>query len=296
MIWRSLYIDHGLAHRFIGGNIGGGRTADPAHTSFEDPFVFLLHSNVDRLWASWQLSAAGFEARAEPAWRLEPAWTYGQLIDGVVEVATDVAPPRPDETAEEYNDRYDRELARQGAEAARELRSNMSPWNGLPPPGHAKTDVVRPWANGPKGEPGTPRALRPVDRAVLRPPAYDRYVFEQDGLCAAWTTLQLGRRLSTHDIVRLTVERGVVEPSSVEFVLQTGPEVWWWKAIRLPNWTMIETEGAQTRSSALHPVAELGNGQLIFHKAMPGRRIVFRVGDMEWIPSGGRLTFTWEDD
>jgi hypothetical protein len=88
----------------------------------------------------------------------------------------------------------------------------------------------------------------------------------------------------------------VVEPSSVEFVLQTGPEVWWWKAIRLPNWTMIETEGAQTRSSALHPVAELGNGQLIFHKAMPGRRIVFRVGDMEWIPSGGRLTFTWEDD
>jgi hypothetical protein len=46
--------------------------------------VFLLHSNVDRLWASWQLSAAGFEAHVEPAWRLEPPWAYGQLIDGLV--------------------------------------------------------------------------------------------------------------------------------------------------------------------------------------------------------------------
>ncbi len=77
--WRALYVDHGLAHRFIGGNIGGGRTSDPAHTSFEDPFVFLLHSNVDRLWASWQLSPNGFEARAEPAWRLEPPWIYGHV-------------------------------------------------------------------------------------------------------------------------------------------------------------------------------------------------------------------------
>ncbi|MBV9177351.1 MAG: tyrosinase family protein, partial [Nitrososphaeraceae archaeon] len=39
---------HGLAHSYIGGNL-----TDP-HLSFRDPCVFLLHSNVDRLWAMWQ--------------------------------------------------------------------------------------------------------------------------------------------------------------------------------------------------------------------------------------------------
>lgn len=293
VFWKQLYIDHGLAHRYIGGTIGGGRTSDAAHSSFEDPFVFLLHSNVDRLWGSWQLSAAGFEAHVEPAWRLEPRWAYGQLIDGLVEKAADVDPPRPGESEAAYNQRYDDALARQGADAGREIRSAMAPWNGAAPPHGAAT--VRPWAPGPNGEPGTPRTLRPIDREVLRPPLYDHYVLEQDGLCAAWATLLLGRRLSTHDVVRVTVERDAVSPADVEFVLQTGPEVSWWKGIRLPNWTMIETEGALTRRAALHPHAELGDGQLIFHKA-PGRRVAFRVADMEWIRPGSRLTFFWEDD
>jgi len=39
---------HGLAHSYIGGTL-----VDP-HTSFRDPFVFLLHSNIDRIWAMWQ--------------------------------------------------------------------------------------------------------------------------------------------------------------------------------------------------------------------------------------------------
>jgi peptidoglycan hydrolase-like protein with peptidoglycan-binding domain len=56
---------HNDAHGYIGGTIGF------AHTSFEDPFVFLLHSNVDRLWANWQ---------REPGqtWRLDPARVYGR--------------------------------------------------------------------------------------------------------------------------------------------------------------------------------------------------------------------------
>jgi hypothetical protein len=37
-----------VAHSYIGGTI-----SDP-HYSFHDPFVFLLHSNLDRLWAKWQ--------------------------------------------------------------------------------------------------------------------------------------------------------------------------------------------------------------------------------------------------
>ncbi|MEO6669462.1 MAG: tyrosinase family protein [Ferruginibacter sp.] len=39
---------HGRAHMYIGGSIFD------AHYSFHDPFVFFLHSNLDRLWAKWQ--------------------------------------------------------------------------------------------------------------------------------------------------------------------------------------------------------------------------------------------------
>ncbi len=55
---------HNTTHGYIGGTIGN------PHTSFEDPFVFLLHSNVDRLWAKWQ---------REPGqeWRLDPSRVYG---------------------------------------------------------------------------------------------------------------------------------------------------------------------------------------------------------------------------
>jgi hypothetical protein len=51
---------HGRAHGYIGGAIGN------AHTSFRDPFVFLLHSNVDRLFAMWQRQP-GHQERLDPA-------------------------------------------------------------------------------------------------------------------------------------------------------------------------------------------------------------------------------------
>jgi hypothetical protein len=44
---------------YIGGTIGN------PHTSFRDPFVFLLHSNVDRLWAMWQ-TQPGHSERLDP--------------------------------------------------------------------------------------------------------------------------------------------------------------------------------------------------------------------------------------
>src|SRR4029079_4552622 len=39
---------HNSVHGYIGGDIGA------QHQAFEDPFVFLLHANVDRLFAMWQ--------------------------------------------------------------------------------------------------------------------------------------------------------------------------------------------------------------------------------------------------
>jgi Common central domain of tyrosinase/von Willebrand factor type A domain len=50
---------HDRAHGFIGGTLGN------RHTSFRDPFVFLLHSNVDRLFAQWQL-LANVDNRIDP--------------------------------------------------------------------------------------------------------------------------------------------------------------------------------------------------------------------------------------
>lgn len=55
---------HNAVHGYIGGDIAQG------HSAFEDPFVFLLHSNVDRLWAEWQ-AVPGNE------WRLDPTTVYG---------------------------------------------------------------------------------------------------------------------------------------------------------------------------------------------------------------------------
>jgi hypothetical protein len=50
---------HNSIHGYIGGTIGN------AHTSFRDPFVFLLHSNVDRLFAMWQ-TQPGHSDRLDP--------------------------------------------------------------------------------------------------------------------------------------------------------------------------------------------------------------------------------------
>ena len=53
---------HNAMHGFV--NMGG------PHISFRDPFVFLLHSNVDRLFALWQTQPGHPE-------RLDPATVYG---------------------------------------------------------------------------------------------------------------------------------------------------------------------------------------------------------------------------
>ncbi|HVZ36339.1 MAG TPA: tyrosinase family protein, partial [Polyangiaceae bacterium] len=56
-------VSHGAGHGHIGGTLGN------AHTSFRDPFVFLMHANLDRLFALWQLN--------DPDHRLDPALVYG---------------------------------------------------------------------------------------------------------------------------------------------------------------------------------------------------------------------------
>lgn len=69
---------HNQAHVYIGGTLGD------AHISFRDPFVFLLHSNVDRLWAQWQL-------RPGQTWRLDPNRVYG--VEGTSVAITERVEP-----------------------------------------------------------------------------------------------------------------------------------------------------------------------------------------------------------
>ena len=57
--------NHNSAH----GYIGGGGDMSFVGQSTKDPFFFMLHGNVDRLWAQWQRNVASVS-------RLDPATTY----------------------------------------------------------------------------------------------------------------------------------------------------------------------------------------------------------------------------
>ncbi|MEV6235762.1 tyrosinase family protein [Lentzea sp. NPDC051838] len=88
---QALESAHDDTHGYIGGDIG------QLHQAFEDPFVFLLHSNVDRLFAMWQTQQGN-------DWRLDPAQVYGdqsndagilnplQPWDGTVEFGAPIEP------------------------------------------------------------------------------------------------------------------------------------------------------------------------------------------------------------
>jgi hypothetical protein len=73
-MWARLKVVHDAMHGFVA--MGG------QHISFRDPFVFLLHSNVDRLYAMWQTQPGHAD-------RLDPATVYGG--DGVSPSALDNA-------------------------------------------------------------------------------------------------------------------------------------------------------------------------------------------------------------
>jgi hypothetical protein len=83
---------HDTCHGYIGGSLRA------SHFSFEDPFVFLLHSNLDRLWAEWQ-TAPGHPERLDPnqtygVWGVQPEITEA-LQPWAGNVGAGVAPLRP---------------------------------------------------------------------------------------------------------------------------------------------------------------------------------------------------------
>jgi hypothetical protein len=73
-----LHPTHDYIHEYIGGTIG------LEHYSFHDPYVFLIHSNVDRLWSMWQTDP-------QNAWRLDANLVYGD--DGDTSSINDIIEP-----------------------------------------------------------------------------------------------------------------------------------------------------------------------------------------------------------
>jgi Common central domain of tyrosinase len=146
---------HNYAHDYIGGTIG-----DP-HTSFRDPFVFLIHSNVDRLFAAWQL-----RNDKEFEYRLDPTKVYGCEIDTV---ATGSTSPR----------------------ITVGIRTLLSPWCGKgypydPTKKHVAGEMeepgvndVRPWTYPENWhrDPARPRerAKNSLDPSIVIPRIYDRF-------------------------------------------------------------------------------------------------------------------------
>jgi hypothetical protein len=120
---------HNYSHGFIGGN----SMCCPA-SSAQDPFFFMLHGDVDRLWAQWQRNASDLG-------RLDPAQTYGASLGSDVNLSLTMGPwdgsPGPPSSATSFA---------------------IQPWETTTPAPSGGTYVV---------------AKLPTDASVVSPPIYD---------------------------------------------------------------------------------------------------------------------------
>jgi len=132
---------HGAAHSYLGGDI-----SDP-HLSFRDPFVFLLHSNIDRLWAMWQRRGTGTE-------RLVGATAYGSESSSTGSGDVEFGDPNWG------------------------ILSPLEPWAGLGAQNASTGTItslwaIRPWF-APENEQNLPANQKNSrDPSVLFPPSYD---------------------------------------------------------------------------------------------------------------------------
>jgi len=144
-----LSISHGTAHGYIGGTLGG------PHTSFRDPFVYLLHSNLDRIFAMWQRDPA------HPG-RLDPAHLYDYGPTDWINPATGLSQPETGSGDVASGDPW------------WGFSSPLEPW-ASPGAQTAATGIIanvqatRPWA-----PPENQQVFKDCrDPSVVNPPSYD---------------------------------------------------------------------------------------------------------------------------
>ncbi|PYS80019.1 MAG: hypothetical protein DMF66_00695 [Acidobacteria bacterium] len=105
------------------------------HDAFRDPFVFLVHSNVDRLYARWQTDPSHPE-------RLDPNTVYGSESNLDVDVIA------------------------VGVHSLQNLNHNVEPWST----GHGEFSDIRPWEPTHENQ-GFPHTYKHI--SVVAPPCYD---------------------------------------------------------------------------------------------------------------------------
>jgi hypothetical protein len=119
---------HNYSHGYIGGNM-----SSPG-TSAQDPFFFMLHGNVDRLWAQWQRNPSDLP-------RLDPTQTYGASLGSDTNLSLTMGPwdgsPGPPSSASS---------------------TPIQPWETTTPAPSGGNYVV---------------AKSPTDASVVSPPIYD---------------------------------------------------------------------------------------------------------------------------
>ena len=104
-------------------------------------------------------------------------------------------------------------------------------------------------------------------------------------------------RLSDGDLINVTIDHSVASGNAVDFVLEAGPLINWWKAILLPDGQWIWTQDARTRDSATVAVSQLhGDLQLGKAKVLGLHQGVYLLGSLEQLQAGDRVTFTWVRD
>jgi hypothetical protein len=146
---------HDEMHGFV--NMGG------PHISFRDPFVFLLHANVDRLFTRWQTDPDHSE-------RLDPNTLYGSESNLTVNVEG----------------------------LPQNVNNNVEPWST----GHSFNGLgeffTRPWA-APENQ-GVPHSYK--DPSIVTPPLYDTNFEIQISLIKALTRNNIAFPVSIRNLAQ----------------------------------------------------------------------------------------------
>jgi hypothetical protein len=119
-----------------------------------------------------------------------------------------------------------------------------------------------------------------------------------------WSSLDAGHFQSSDlDDIDFRIERAVVDPSKVEFLLRLGPGVTWKKVLNMPDgqgssWDIV-AEGVGGKGTNGLWAHQVHNGQsLTFRKAkfLGVMTDVFTLRELDGLTPGSRVTFIWVKD